>query len=255
MSLIETEGLVLRCYNLSDADKIVVALTEKEGLIRGTAKGAKRLKSKFGGSLEPFSIVRLVYLKKEEIELVSIRDIELLKSYFLSAANPDFLQKFSYIADLLYKFVPLYEPNKRIYNMSKICLKTGANKFNDLNSIVLYFEYWILKLSGFLPSWEKCVKCGENFSQEQEGKLQIDFNLMCDNCADNRAVQNITNTERNLFDEISKTAPLKFINRSNSKEKEVFNLSEILKRIIAQVLDKESVGETKLKLLNVSINE
>ena len=61
MSLIETEALILKSYNLGDADKIIVMLTQREGLVRGVAKGAKRLKSKYGGSLEPFSIIDIEY--------------------------------------------------------------------------------------------------------------------------------------------------------------------------------------------------
>ena len=80
MGLIETEGLVLKSYGLAEADKIVVFLTEEYGLVRGVAKGARRLRSKFGSSLEPFSIVRLTYFQKEERELVSIRQSESLRS-------------------------------------------------------------------------------------------------------------------------------------------------------------------------------
>ena len=57
MSLIETESLVIKSYNLAEADRIVVFLTREHGMVRGVAKGAKRLKSKFGSSLEPFSVV------------------------------------------------------------------------------------------------------------------------------------------------------------------------------------------------------
>ena len=56
MSLLETEGLVLKTYNLAEADRIVVFLTHGHGLVRGVAKGAKRLKSKFGSSLEPYTV-------------------------------------------------------------------------------------------------------------------------------------------------------------------------------------------------------
>src|SRR5688500_9158166 len=98
MGIIETEGLVLKSYGLAEADKIVVFLTQEQGLIRGVAKGAKRLKSRFGGSLEPFSIVRLTYFQKEERELVSIKQCEILKSYFEKASHPHFFQKFAYIA-------------------------------------------------------------------------------------------------------------------------------------------------------------
>ena len=64
MALIETESLVLKSYNLAEADKIVVLLTHDHGVVRGVAKGAKRLKSKFGSGLEPFSVVHSTYFQK-----------------------------------------------------------------------------------------------------------------------------------------------------------------------------------------------
>lgn len=112
MGLVETEGLILKTYSLAEADKIIVLLTQSEGLVRGVAKGAKRLKSRFGGGLEPFSIIALTYFQKEERELVSISQIELVKSYFESASNPLFLQKFSYLADLLTEFAPPHGERK-----------------------------------------------------------------------------------------------------------------------------------------------
>ena len=244
MGLVETEGMILRSYNLSDADKIVVSLTEKEGLIRGVAKGAKRLKSKFGGSLEPFSIVQLTYFQKEETELVSIREIELKTSYFSDASGPDFLQKFSYLVDLLAKFAPPHDPNERLYNMAKICLETGADELEDLDSVALYFEYWILKLGGYLPEWKNCVKCSDQLEGDQPSNLQMDFNLMCAGCANGRNVQHISASERNLFIRAQKTSPAKFVEFAKTAKADVLQVSNVLKRIISRVVDREFVGET-----------
>ena len=79
MSVVESESIVLKSYNLAEADRIVVFLTHEHGIVRGVAKGAKRLKSRFGGGLEPFSIVRLAYFQKEALELVAIHSLELIK--------------------------------------------------------------------------------------------------------------------------------------------------------------------------------
>jgi DNA repair protein RecO (recombination protein O) len=59
MGLVETQAIVLQTYKLADADKIVLCMTEKSGLVRGVARGARRLKSKFGASLEPFTLINL----------------------------------------------------------------------------------------------------------------------------------------------------------------------------------------------------
>src|SRR5688500_7655636 len=97
MSLRQTEAIVIKSYSLSEADRIVVFFTREFGLVRGVAKGAKRLQSKFGSMLEPFSTVSLEYFQKEERELVSIQSVDLLQSRFKSASDPDFLDTYSYI--------------------------------------------------------------------------------------------------------------------------------------------------------------
>src|SRR5436190_376926 len=99
MALVETESLILKSYSLAEADKIIVCLTQSQGVVRGVAKGAKRLKSRFGGGLEPFTIVDLTFYQKEERELVSISGIDVKRSFFEEASDPNFLQKFSYLID------------------------------------------------------------------------------------------------------------------------------------------------------------
>ncbi len=65
MQIRETEAFILRTYNLAEADKIVVCFSKEIGVLRGVAKGARRLKSKFGASLEPYTHVVLTLYEKE----------------------------------------------------------------------------------------------------------------------------------------------------------------------------------------------
>src|SRR5258708_24704576 len=122
MPLIETESLVLKTYNLAEADRIVLFLTHEHGLVRGVAKGAKRLKSKFGSGLEPYSVVKLTYFQKDTVELVSIQNTELLRSHFGLVTEPRFLQKFAYLGDILVAITPPHDPNEDLYRMVKACL-------------------------------------------------------------------------------------------------------------------------------------
>lgn len=243
MALIETEGLVLKSYSLAEADKIVVFLTEHQGLVRGVAKGAKRLKSRFGGGLEPFSIVDLTYFQKEERELVSIRQIELKKSFFESASNPLFLQKFAYLGDILAEFAPPHEPNERLYRMARICLETAAEKGDKLNEIALYFEIWLLRLSGYLPFWDKCDNCHRELAKNENSNLQINFHLLCRNCQKSKNGFVLTAEQRQIFLTAQMLAPGKFIEFAENKEAQVREVSAILRRIISHILGKESVGE------------
>lgn len=246
MGLIETEALILKSYSLAEADKIVVFLTQNQGLVRGVAKGAKRLKSKFGGSLEPFSIVQITYFQKEERELVAIREGELIKSYFESASEPVFLQKFAYIAELLTEFVPPHDPNERLYRMVKVCLETASGIKVNLESIVLYFELWLLRLGGYLPDWNKCDVCKRQINKAEKTNLQINFHLLCSVCSKTKGNRSISPIQKEIFNTAQKVSPLKFADYTKDRLVEVREISAILKRLISNILGREVVGEKVL---------
>lgn len=246
MALIETESLILKSYPLAEADKIVVFLTRSHGLVRGVAKGAKRLKSRFGGALEPFSIVDLTFFQKEERELVSISQVELKKSFFEQASSPVYLQKFAYLAELLNEFNPPHEPNERLYRMARISLETAVEHPNNLEAVVLYFELWLLRLAGYLPFWGKCSGCGRELSDGEPANLQINFHLSCRNCQKSKNGWQVSHEQRQIFSTAQVVSPQKFIDYSAGKTECVRDVSIILKRIIAHILGKESVGERML---------
>lgn len=239
MGLVETEGLVLKSYSLAEADKIVVLLTQDEGLVRGVAKGAKRLKSRFGGGLEPFSIVQVSYFQKEERELVSISQIELLKSYFESASEPEFFEKFAYLVELLIEFAPPHDPNENLYRMAKVCLETAARNPQNLDGTVVYFELWILRLGGYLPDWNKCDHCKRELDADEKASLQINFHLKCQTCQKNRHDWQISASERQIFKGAQRLSPDKFVEFSRKMEKDVREISNILRKIISNILGRD----------------
>lgn len=246
MALIETEGVILKSYSLAEADKIVIFFTQEQGLIRGVAKGAKRLKSRFGGSLEPFSIVNLQYFQKEERELVSIRQIELVRSFFEKASEPVFLQKFAYLADLLLEFAPPNDPNQRLYRMTRVCLESSDGNLQILETITLYFELWLLRLGGYLPDWEICSVCKRKLEQTETASLQINYQILCNICRKTKHNIMVSATEREIFLSAQKMSPEKFITMTAKYNNEVKNVSSVLKKIISQILGKEIVGEKVL---------
>lgn len=245
MGLIETEGLVLKSYSLAEADKIVVLLTQNEGLVRGVAKGAKRLKSRFGGGLEPFSVVQISYFQKEERELVSISRIELIKSYFENASEPVFFEKFAYLVELLVEFAPPHDPNEKLYRMAKVCLETAAESPQLLDSIVVYFELWILRLGGYLPDWNVCDNCKRELGSDEKTALQINFHLQCQSCQKGRNDWRISAEERAIFKNAQRFSPTKFVDFTIDREKDVKEISIILRRIISNILGRDINAEKK----------
>lgn len=246
MPLIETESLVLKSYNLAEADKIVVLLTREHGVVRAVAKGAKRLKSRFGSGLEPFSEVRAVYFQKENVELVSLQKTDLIKSSFSAAANPEFLHKFSYLCDLLLGFLPPHDPNEKIYRMVRASVASAAARSERLASIGVYFELWLLKLSGYLPEWTRCGHCRRVLEKDEDANIQADFHLLCRNCRKTSSRMVMDWETREIVAAASRFSPEEFAEFTIGRDETVENLSSVLKPLISMSIGREVTSETSL---------
>ena len=250
MALIETESLVLKCYSLAEADKIVVLFTEDHGIVRAVAKGAKRLKSKFGSGLEPFSIVRITYFEKEVVELVSVRKIELLRSYFAAASEPEFLNKFSNLADLLIALSPPHDPNETLYRMAKACLNTADVDNSGLTAVGVYFELWLLRLNGLLPDWGRCSDCGRELQATDVADLTANFHLLCSNCRRASSGRRIDGRHRAIYSAVQRMSPDKFADAYESEGEHLEELSGVLKGIISQAIGREIGAERAFSTYN-----
>ncbi len=246
MPLFESKAIVLKAYNLAEADRIVVFLTEDHGVVRGVAKGVKRLNSRFGSCLEAFSVVKLEYFQKDAVELVSIRHAELERSYFEAAADPAFLQKFSYLADILLAMTPPHDPNDTVYRMVAACLESASQDPTALDALGVYFELWALRLDGYLPNWEKCDECGEELAIVADASVRMNFHLLCPRCVKARAEWTITGPQRDLFYAAQQLPPAKFAELASGRGADINNLSQVLKRIISHAIGREVIEERSL---------
>jgi DNA repair protein RecO (recombination protein O) len=231
MPLVETESIILKTYNLADADKIVLFLSRDHGVVRGVAKGVKRLKSRFGSGLEPFSVVALSYFEKEVLELVSIQKADLIASYFEAASDPQFFQKFAYLSDLLILFSPPNDPNEVLYRMVRACLDAGVEDRNSLSAIGLYFEIWLLRISGLMPDWSKCSECERTFSENEPASLQSNHHLICRQCRRSSGGVNVEAKHRVFLDAARRMSPREFSEYVSEYTDHVRELSLVMKRI------------------------
>lgn len=231
MPLFDTDCIVLRSYSLSEADRIVVFYTEDHGLVRGVAKGAKRLTSKFGSTLEPFCELRIEYFQKEDRDLVSIQKTELIRSSFLVASDPDSLTTFSYLADLLLEFTPPHDPNTVLHRMLRACFAVKLSAPDEHQSLKLYFETWLMRLGGYLPDWSACAICTKDLTAEESARLLSGFRLSCSVCSTGKAGELVSPNERFVLDAVQTTAPAEFVTSADSES--VRSVRSIVDRIVS----------------------
>jgi len=164
MPLITTEALVLRTYKRGEADRIVVFLTRDRGKKRGVAAGARRMRSKFGGALEPLTRVALTYYEREGRELVSLNYAEPLGSP-LWTSRADALGHTGYFAELMDEWAQESDPSETLFRLG--CSTVDAMVAGvAIEPLARYFEYWLLRLQGVYPSLSACGLCGGRFPSQ-----------------------------------------------------------------------------------------
>ena len=159
MPLYTADALILRTYKLGEADRIVVFLTRDRGKKRGVARGARRVRSRFLGALEPMTEAHVAYFERERRELVGLNFAEPIRSP-LALTRPadagadggggDTLGHVGYFAELLDEWAQEADADERLYRLGASmlgALGVGA----PVEPLARYFEYWLLRLQGGYP--------------------------------------------------------------------------------------------------------
>ena len=242
---------MLRTYALKEADKICVFLTKDQGKIRGVAHGARKIRSRFGSALEPFTEVTLGYFQKEGRELVSVSTCDILRSHFeRGARDVETASAFSYLAELLTEFLPEHEPNERLYRLVLATLEAIEGEERGLSQILRYFESWLLKLVGFFPDTTHCAICDEAIPPDESVFLTAEGAPRCLACSGAKGFS-VDAQLRGIIGEMFRVHPIAFA-RKRVRPEYVSKLGEINYQIIRHALERDLKSRSLLKQLTTA---
>lgn len=177
-----TEGIVLRCRDYKEADRLVTFFSPDYGKMTGFARLARKSKKRFGPVLEPASILQLSFKEKSGTSLVFLEHATLKKA--LPEIHRD-LQKMAvtwYILELTDLMTVEHDPSPDKYAL----IRESLLHINDgLVSawFLSFFEYHLLRITGMEPSLRQCLRCRK--SLEGEAKtfcLYRAGGLVCHDC-------------------------------------------------------------------------
>jgi|SRR5712671_469293 len=182
MPLLQSDSIILKTYPLGEADRIVVFFSRDYGKRRGVANGARRMKNRFGASLEPLAHSRLMFFEKENRELVRIQSADLLDSPMGLFADYDRAVFAAQLVELLDKFLPEHEPQDAVYRLARVTIE-AIERNCPLNAAACYFEVWMLRLAGMFPDLFVCSVCMRTIEPGEERHLAMGLQaVICSSC-------------------------------------------------------------------------
>jgi DNA repair protein RecO (recombination protein O) len=157
--LFSATAFILKVDILSEKDVVATLLTREKGLVRAVVHGA-RGKTKRAAFLQTLTEVGLTLFHREGADLMSVREVELVKSAFELACRPETSFLLPYLAESLLVFSPPDHAVPEAYRLVRHVLDTLQEEKATAPLATRYFEFWLLKLSGLFPDVRGCEACG-----------------------------------------------------------------------------------------------
>ena len=157
----KTEAVVLRSIRYGEADRVLHLYTPDRGRVGAVAKGARRLKSRLGGRLEPLARVRLV-MHEGRGELCTVTHADTVNAHAALRDHRAPLDRAVQACDTVLRLLDSTDPNRPAYNLlcNELAL-LAADPQAATRSHALAFRMKLLLATGFAPELASCASCGE----------------------------------------------------------------------------------------------
>ena len=181
MALITTKAIVLKSTRWGEADRILTFFSLRLGKVRGIARGARRMKSRFGGMLEPFSSINLTFFDKRNDSLASVSQIDTLESFSSLRESLDLIWAASRMVALVDGVTADRDPSPAVFHTLLEGLRSLV-RTDDPGLLTLIFQVHILGQSGFQPQIERCASCGRACGEQAAGFSPSAGGRLCGAC-------------------------------------------------------------------------
>ena len=211
MEEIKVKGIVLKCTDYKDNDKLINIFCAEYGVIIARVRGVKKSGAKLAFAVQPFAFVEFMLSKNGN---------------FYTCINATSIDQFFGVTDDFDNYIFMLA-------CMEICLKTVKENdaqpdlfllllnsikavcYENANSMYVFIKFMLecLKILGYFVEISKCSACGENIKNKNVA-FSFEYNgIICEKCQNANMGLDLTVGEYSI---------LKFIN-----ETEMSNLSRL----------------------------
>ena len=169
--IVRSEAICLRVRDYHESSKLVTFFTLERGKVGCLAKGARRLRSKFGAALDIFAQSRIIYYLRETRDLYTLSDAELVHSFSGLANGPERFLAAEQMAEFVLRTIQSHDPNPQLYRLLLNYLSTleslppppspapDSPLPTPHAALVCSFLLKAASFLGFRPELRRCLIC------------------------------------------------------------------------------------------------
>jgi DNA repair protein RecO (recombination protein O) len=137
------------------------------------------------------SHIRVFIFEREHRDLLHMNSAELIESFFDMQKDYRVQLAAQYIAEVAERMIPEREANERLFRLFLAVLRSLKHS-GEVTRPLLYFDYWLLRLAGFLPDFDHCQNCGRTLGDEGGYYGPGSEGLLCEACRTSLTGQRIS---------------------------------------------------------------
>ncbi len=235
---VRSSGIVLNSVKFGEGHKIVRIFTDTLGKIDATAFGARKTKSRFGSSLEPFTVNIFILYRKNLESPYAIREAD-VRDY--NAQIRESLGKYycaSAMIEPIVRFVQTAQRDRALFEHMVGSLHI-LNEIKPEKATFLFLMHCIKLISilGYEPDPGTCALCGKKTNPESiYSDARYGFPL-CETCRKDSSLPILSTTLR--FVQWAKTTPLEAVYRVTMKSDTRNNVQTLLDHIFLSIFPKK----------------
>ena len=177
--LTDTEGIVLRQIKTSYNRRMILLFSRRYGKISAGTSISEKGRGKSSLALRPFTYGRYELFKNRDS--YNINSAEVLRSFYKIGEDVDKYMQGAYVLEFTERALAEEMPAPALFDLLINFFDILEQREKGLGTLVLAYQFKLLKIMGLLPHLDSCVCCGE--SRPAFGFSIREGGIVCSECA------------------------------------------------------------------------
>lgn len=175
-------AIVIRTVEFSETSLVVTLWTREFGRLSALAKGARRAKGPFEGSLDLLSVCRVVVIRKPQAGLDLLTEAKLNRRFRGGEKSLPRTYAGYYVAEMLRLLTDDHDPHADLYDLT-IQTLSRIDGAGCVATALLHFDAQLMRILGLAPGLERCTHCGGDLPDSARMSFSLDAGgLVCTKC-------------------------------------------------------------------------
>lgn len=185
--IVRTRALCLLARPHRESSKLAFFLTPDDGRLVLNARGARRLKSRFGAALDQFATSDIIYFWHEARRVYTLTDAELVCARRGLAAEPARFLAAQQVTEFLFRTGRPHDANPQLYRLANAYLDRLESATGSPRGLVGSFLLKAASFLGFRPELRRCLRCRRPVDRAEPGEAwrfdPVHGGVLCPGCS------------------------------------------------------------------------